>query len=817
MQTRHVLLTMLVLLVEELTVGAAQPVADFTPPGPNIALHKPYTLEPNPNYSDDCTSDPGRTVLTDGTYTKGHFWMQKTTVGWVNTRPVTFTVDLGQVLPIAGVSYSSAAGVAGVVWPASMWIMVSDDGKQWTVVGDLVRLSNRRGAPAPQPYALHRFATGDLQTRGQYVALVVEQTPFAVVDEIEVYQGRQEWLNTAPQGKRFDGSPLGYCRARQVIDGIQRRMRNDLDAVAADVEQTELGEAEKAALQARVEELSAEIETQEDVPADFRAILPMNRVHAAIYALNAPLLRARGYKQLTPWQGNRWDNLKPTEAPAQPPAQPPSLLVQMISKEYRAEAFNLTNPTDAEMRLTLNITGLPGGTNPAYLSPRQVLFTDSIARKAIAAALPPAVKGPQGYEITIPAGMTRQVWLSFHPVTVEAGTYRGQVEVSGLAGESATLPLSLQIYPLTLPEQLSVAVGGWDYLEGAGAYDAGMTPQQDLIRCLEEHFVDTAMGSVRPEKAEFDKEGKLTNTPDFTAWDRWIAKWHTIRTFEVFLNAPDNFAGSKMGTPRFNRAVGEWMTAWVEHMRAQGLRPDQLKLMIIDEPHRPEQDGIILAWTKAIKAAQPGVIVWEDAWHTDPYRANQEMLSSCDVLCPPRPRFITSPQSYRDCFLAHQKAGRELAFYSGSGGKEADPIAYHRGQFWSAIQYNARGSFYWAFGDEGRAGTSWNPYQATGSGYVPMFIGPDGTTDGKHMEAIREGAEDYEYFHMLRSKATALESKGVRSPALAEAKTFLEKAPEEALSDAISTNLGWDQPRDRGRMDRARVRALDLLVKLSEL
>ena len=64
---------------------------------------------------------------------------------------------------------------------------------------------------------------------------------------------------------------------------------------------------------------------------------------------------------------------------------------------------------------------------------------------------------------------------------------------------------------------------------------------------MEEHFVDTAQGSVRPEKAEFDDEGKLTNTPDFTAWDTWIAKWHTIRTFEVFLNTPDNFAGSKMG------------------------------------------------------------------------------------------------------------------------------------------------------------------------------------------------------------------------------------------------------------------------------
>ena len=816
MLARRPLPVLLVLLLGGLTVCAAQPATGFTPPGPNIALNKPYTLDPSPNYG-DCTLDPQRVVLTDGAYTEGYFWVQKTTVGWVNTRPVAITLDLGQVEPIAGLSYSTAAGVADVAWPASMWIMVSDDGKEWCAAGDLVRLANKHGAPPPRAYALHRFATGDLQCRGRYLALVVDQTPYTVVDEIEVYQGRPEWLSSAPQGRRFGVAPLDYCRARRAIDAMQARMQSDLDEMAAGLEQAKLSQTQKPALQVRVDRLRAEVEAQDEMPAGFRAIFPMNGVHAAIYALNAPLLRARGYRRLTPWQNNRWDNLKPTEAPAQPPAQAPSLLVQMMSNEYRAEAFNLTNPTDAEMRLWLSITGLPGGVNPAYVSPRQVLFTDSIARKAIAAALPQAVREPRGYAISIPAGMTRQVWLSLHPTDVKAGTYRGRVEISGAAGESVTVPLSLQVYPFTLPAKLSVAVGGWDYLEGAGAYDAAKTPQEDLIRCLEEHFVDTAQGSVRPEKAEFDEAGRLTNIPDFTAWNRWIAKWHTIRTFEVFLNAPDNFAGSKMGTPRFNRAVGEWMTSWVAHMKTQGLKPSQLRLMILDEPTRPEQDEIILAWTRAIKAAQPEVTVWEDPRHADPYQANQEMMASCDVLCPNRPQFVNAAQSYRDYFLAQQKGGRALFFYSCNAGKQADPIAYHRGQFWTAIRYGARGSFYWSFGDEGGAGTSWNPYQASGNGYVPMFIGPEGTTDGKHMEAIREGAEDYEYSEMLKSKVTELTRRGVKSPALAEAQAFIQRAPDEVLSDAISASLGWDEARDRGRMDRARVQALNLLVKLNTL
>ena len=60
-----------------------------------------------------------------------------------------------------------------------------------------------------------------------------------------------------------------------------------------------------------------------------------------------------------------------------------------------------------------------------------------------------------------------------------------------------------------------------------------------------------------------------------------------------------------------------------------------------------------------------------------------------------QPWVPAAPQSYRDYFLAQQKAGRELAYYSCNAGKQADPIAYHRGQLWSAIKYNAQGSFYW--------------------------------------------------------------------------------------------------------------------------
>src|SRR5689334_11413434 len=67
----------------------------------NLALQRPYTLSPAPNYS--LTTDPGDAVqLTDGVSSGGGFWTEKRTVGWSRLSPVRIVVDLGHDAPIAG-------------------------------------------------------------------------------------------------------------------------------------------------------------------------------------------------------------------------------------------------------------------------------------------------------------------------------------------------------------------------------------------------------------------------------------------------------------------------------------------------------------------------------------------------------------------------------------------------------------------------------------------------------------------------------------------------------------------------------------------
>jgi len=815
---RHPALSLLILpalLVGGPAMCSGQPTGDFVPPGPNSALNKPYTLEPLPNYG-DCADAGDRVQLTDGVNSEGYFWVQPETVGWVHKRPVVVTIDLGRVEPIAGLSYSTAAGVADVTWPADILVMLSDDGKLWTEVGDLVALSNKHGAPPATPYRRHRFATGDIRAHGRYVALVVDCVPYTVVDEIEVYRGQDAWLTEALQGKQFAEPPLQYRRSRQVLHSAQHRMNADLSQIAAGVDAARLGESQRLALRGRVEALRGEVQAQETLPEDFTTVLPLNNLHERIYALQAPLLRARGYKGLRVWGAYRYDPLQPLQAPEKPPSPPPALSVRMMRNEHRAKVLNLTNATDDPLAATLKASGL--GRNSRVLTLREVLFTDTEHRIPVATALAVARPGTRGLQVTIPAGTTRQVWLDIDSSRLPAGDYHLTVRVTPEPGPPvAAIPLDLHVAALDMPSEFSIAIGGWDETNGTGGYDVTAQNMMPLIKNLRDHGVNMPWSNPRvvPSPGQYDAQGNMTALPDFTAWDEWVARWPGARHWGVFANVGTAFSKEPLATPRFDKMVGAWFTAWVEHAQSQGIEPNQIKLLLVDEARAERHDRIIIAWAKAIHAAQPDLVVWNDPIHPDPAKAAPEFYAHSDVLCPNTPRFLRGGKVYQDFFVAQQKAGRELWFYSCSGpGKLLDPASYWRGQFWLNIKYGGKGSCYWAFGDE--AGDSWNAYAQTRSSYSPLFLSKTAVTDAKQMEAIREGAQDYEYFAMLRKRIAQLEAGGTHNRLLAEAKGLLVDGPEQAVAVMAWDTQEWAVPKDRTVMDCVRLEALEMLEKLRE-
>ena len=816
--------------VDDVQVYAADQLPDglrpadlYLPPGRNIALGRPYTYKPRAGYP-YCSDAGDATQLTDGLLTVGYFWTQKSTVGWMRTGPVSLTIDLGKVQPIAGLSFRSVAGVAGVRYPDTVHVFTSDDDKQWWLAGELINLSERELGPPAEGYRTHRFAVSDLNTHGRYVRLIISYFPFAFCDEIEVYRGADELLTRAPKGMQMSGT-TDFVKEAVVFGAIGWRMRTDLAAAREAIGAAKLADAERAVLLARATGVAAAIEALPPrVPKGFQTILPLDDLHASIYALNAAVLRARGFSALTAWAQNRWDTLAPTQAPAAPPESPPSLRVDMISGEYRAEVINLTNATDEPLAAKVGVSGLPDGDNPGYLTIRQVLFTDTRNRQPIAAALPDARRTGAGYTIDVPTGTTRQIWLAFRPADVPAGEYSGQVTVTAPGQPEIVMPIKLKIYPFSFPERSTLSLGGWDYMSSNGMY--GVTPANmpALIEALSEYYVDTpwASRSVLPTGAEFDGRGRLVSELGFTTWDRWVSRFPNARHYAVFMraNATPDFHGEPLGTERFSRMVGDWITAWVEHLATQGIEPSRLSLLIVDEPGKPEQTKMIVAYARAMKAVQPEVVIWLDPRYKDPGSEDPELWKLCDVLCPNTYVTARCPEAERQFYLDQRARGTDLWLYDCSGpGKGLDPYAYHRGQQWMALRFGAVGCGYWAFGSAGgNKSTSWNAYDQDSVEYSPLFIGADSVTPGKHMEAIREGVQDYEYFVMLRKRVAALKAKRVTAPAVARAEKLLTEGPLR-VTDAIIADggVGWSPKRDRTIMDQVRVEVLDALVELAEM
>ena len=191
-----------------------------------------------------------------------------------------------------------------------------------------------------------------------------------------------------------------------------------------------------------------------------------------------------------------------------------------------------------------------------------------------------------------------------------------------------------------------------------------------------------------------------------------------------------------------------------------------------------------------------------------------ELFEASTILCPNRPMWLDRGEPFARFYRQQQAAGRTLQFYSCSGpARLLDPYAYYRLQAWECWQAGATGSFFWAFGDNSGV-SSWNEYLAAFGPYTPLFLDDTTVTAGKQMEAIRESAQDYEYFVMLRDAVARAEAAGRSDDAVAAAKALLADGAGSVLSAEGVNKLRWDEPKDRTLADAVRVQILQVLTAL---
>ncbi|NOX55066.1 MAG: discoidin domain-containing protein [Planctomycetes bacterium] len=802
---------------------ADRPPADQSLKRINIALGKSYRLFPKPNYR-HCTDAGDEKQLTDGKTTRGYFWTQKGTVGWQRPRYVTITVDLGRVEPIQGVSMTTAAGTAGVTWPLAVHILVSDDSKTWHNAGDLVALDQAEHGPWPKRYAIRKLVTQKLRTRGRFVQFLIVPLPggpFVFTDEVEVFRGPAEWLKAnLDRGQATDAVTL-YQELR-VQRALQHRWNSDRAALSEAIDSAALKDSVRQQLQRQLAAVVAGGPDHVAAGPSFRAVLPIGPRHEALFRVQAALWRELTVPKLAVRVACPWDPL-PLFGP--PPASSAEAIeVHTMRGEYRAAAINLANSTDRTLTVRVWLEDLPGGSAPPYVTLHEVPWTDTSQSKPVAAALPVAERVDAAWRLRVRPGLLQQLWLTFHVTDLKPGRYSGRLVLEAPSVGRQTVPVRLRVWPLDFPKQTTLWVGGWSYTDGAGSY--GITPQNrdEFLKHLQEHFVNAPWATAAVLRSfRFDKNDPSNIHLDTRRLDEWIAAWPNAKVYLVFLSVAHYggavktaLGGAEIGSKEFNQRVATWISAWVRHLRSKGIAPNRLGLLIHDEPHEGSDITALLAWAKAIQAAEPEVIIWEDPTYRNPAAAPPELFEVCDVLCPNRPMWLDRGEPFARFYLKQRRRGRMLQFYSCSGpAKLLDPYSYYRLQAWHCWQVGGTGSFFWAFGDNGYA-SSWNEYYAKHGPYTPLFLDKTSVVAGKHMEAIRESVEDYEYLVMLRRAVDQAKKSGRHDETVTRAEQLLEAAVSKVLAGDDVKQIRWHQPKDRSTADRVRVELLKALTALGE-
>lgn len=803
-----------------LASGVANPPVSQAAEYTNLAFGKRYTLFPTPTYG-YCTDPGDLTQLTDGKSTTEYFWTQKGTVGWQHVQYATVTVDLGQIEPVGGVALTTAAGAAGVTWPMAIQILVSDDGKTFYDAGDLVTLDLAKNGPWSDGYAIRRLVTNELSATGRFVQFVLiplSGGPYSFVDEIEVFRGPAQ----LQQQKSLRGQPTTartlYEKGR-LQRAVQHRWQTDSANLETLIGQAKLSEPIRKQQLRRLADTRALKADVLNADSAFRAILPLDQRHAELFRVQAGFWKAMNREPLTVWTPAVWD---PIELITVPPQSVSAVLrVDTIRGEYRAAAIDLANSSDKPLPVRIRFEGLPQSPQPDYVTLQEVQWTDTSQGIPIAAALPDAERTESGWLVNVLPGLIRQVWMTFHVVGEKAGDYSGAVVVEAPGVEARRIPIQLKVWPFQMPKETTLWLGGWSYTNGGGY---GVKPQNQaaFLAHMQSHYVNApwaTSGVLR--SCQFDKQDPAKIQLNTKPLDDWIQQWPHAKTYLVFLSVAHyggsvktSLGGAEIGSADFNRRVATWISAWVRHLRTKGITPDRLGLLIHDEPHEGSDISALLAWARAIRAAEPDVLIWEDPTYRNPSAAPAELFDVCDILCPNRPMWLGQGKPFAKFYRDQRTKGRTLQSYSCSGpAKLLDPYSYHRLQAWHCWDIGGTGSFFWAFGDNSGA-SSWNEYFAKAGPYTPLFLDDSSVTAGKHMEAIRESVQDYEYFVLLKAAVERAKSAGRSDAAVGRAQNILGNAAAEVLRSEDVAKLRWHEPKDRTAADSARLRILEALMAL---
>jgi hypothetical protein len=390
-------------------------------------------------------------------------------------------------------------------------------------------------------------------------------------------------------------------------------------------------------------------------------------------------------------------------------------------------------------------------------------------------------------------GMYQSIWLTIAiPGTARAGTYLGKVTVKSNQGEQS-LPLSVTVYPLTMPAERHLKVAEWYNTrnfarfhgiqeEYSDAWFAMLRKYAENMAAHRQNVFQVPMSAIEIRRS---KDGALEF--DFTRFDQiaqvfWntgkmdyletgeLAKfkenWHSTEIVLKDFNVTDIESNEKIIVP--GKDVMPYLLPSFEgHLRKKGWLNKTL-FHVKDEPTLHNAQSW-LEMSRYIHRYAPD-LTRIDAMNNpiilDELEIGVSMLDNLDIL-------------YKG-FSKKQREGTELWFYTTGlfqatsyPNKTIDvPLIGSRLMHWLNYRYDISGYLHWGWNQ-----WSENPFeevgQHIGDGWH-VYPAKDGVLNSLRWEQMRNGIQDYEYFRLLENRI-------------------------KDLKDSLGTRFGWIDPTHRGK------------------
>ncbi len=784
-------------LILMLVSGSATAQVPRPTAGKNLALGKACIFTPPPDYHQN-KADHKPHELTDGLYVPGCAWAEQGTVGWGTGRRRLFMIDidLGAAYPIGKITFNSVTGSAQVTFPAAVLVFVSTDGKQYDLLCDVLTESLPQNKPLT-----HRFIADNLRGWGRYVRLAILPGVFySFSDEIEIMKG----THTRQQARYISEKPIpaeevknyaielkGWVDQKNATLPLLREADDAVTARSKLLDNSSLIAAgrkqiDKERVRIGTERLVAEVDYSQGPPYrqwDRRAFQVVARLNSEIW---------RG-QPVVIWQKNKWEWLRPLEAPAvrKTGAQ---VRVDMMNNEWATSGFIVTSASDEPVELTLTASDFGGP---------QTVSSDGIMR--ISHVVHAEARGYNyrddpivpldGGVVMLQPGVSKRIWLTFKTrgMNLNPGPYTSTVNVSVNGKQVSSVPVELRIWPLRFPDEVSLYSVSWVAFSNRPSI---VGHEDAAIQDLQDHYSYTAlvMEHGYMPRPTVDAEGNFTKPLDFTKMDRILDMnpecrlWLLWTGFEFWGN--EKMGTKEFGTPAWENSFTQYVTQIRDHLEKKGIGKKQFAWWWTDEPGAEEWEEVDFPASKLLKKIDPEMLVWADPSTPDDKQLRAS-LPYVDILC---------MSSIRDVL---NETKLKSWHYVCASEKNAAPW-YYRGMGWKAWKNGLGGIGMWVYAD--RNNGTFSDY-VDGASYAMVYKGDKGPISSKRWEAWRQGIADYEYLRMLSDAVAAARKAGVKQEACNKAQVILTKGVDEILREQAGGA-------NKGLADKYRVPILECLTAL---